>query len=660
MKNTTLQWVWSMVLLLPLTLLAQSADLPGNTQLPSSREELEKLAQFDNGNYLYSVEDYFMKPDKGSAQISPDGRYLSYKLRQDNGISSIVLQDNKTGKVTPAIEEKENLIAKYLWVSSTVILYVQDNKGDENYHLYAYDIENGRHADLTPFENIKVRNLYYFKELKDAVIITMNYRNKEVFEPYKVNFKTGKLDLIFENTDLEHSISDFYFTKKGTLKAYAKQKNGIENVLYYKSNTAAAFQEVLTISWKDTFEIIDFVKEDSDLAYVLSNLENDKDEILIYDLKAGKTIKKLFRNEIYDLGSISLSSKRKGQLDYYYFEASKRTIVPISGTYKKLHSKVKKKIGNDFFEIISQTDKEDQLVINVYSDVNPGREYVYDVKKDQLTLISDLKPKLNPDTMSKMIPIQFTARDGLPLHGYLTIPHNSTGKVPLIVNPHGGPYGVRDVWGFNPEVQLFASRGIATLQINYRGSGGYGKTHYLAGSKQIGRKMLEDLEDGVHYVVESGQIDETKIAVYGASYGGLAALGSLIKSPEIYKCGISYCGVSNFFTFVDSFPKYWKPLMKQFYDQWYDPEVPEEKEIMKKSSPALNIEKLNKPLFIIQGANDPRVHINESDQIVKAVREKGFDVPYMVKYDEGHGFDREDNRIELYKAIVGFFAKNLN
>ena len=259
-----------------------------------------------------------------------------------------------------------------------------------------------------------------------------------------------------------------------------------------------------------------------------------------------------------------------------------------------------------------------------------------------------------------MKPIEFNARDGLKIHGYLTLPNDNFKKpFPLIVNPHGGPYGERDEWGFNPESQMFANRGYAVLQINYRGSGGYGKTFKQAGSKQIGRKMLEDLEDGVAYVKSLNLINDKKIAIYGASYGGLATLGSLVKTPDLYVCGVDYVGVSNLFTFFDSFPPYWKPYLKSVYEQWYNPNLEEDKAIMTQVSPALNVDKISKPLFVVQGANDPRVNINESNQIVKNLRKRGFDVPYMVKDNEGHGFSHEDNRLELYETMLGFFAKYL-
>ncbi len=637
-------------------------SLPGNLELPSSSQKLKELANFDSGNYTYTVKDYFRKPTKSSFKLSPDGQFLSFKQKEKNGKINVYIKDTQTNKTILALEEKKELILTYFWGNKETLLYVMDKGGNENYHLYSYNLNTKKDIDLTPFEGVTLSTVYALKDLPKYVIIPLNRRNKQIFEPYKINIETGEMELIFENTDTENAVSSYKFDRKGNLRALTRRKNGVDYVLQYKPIGENSFKEIITTNWKDEFKILGFVSESNDLAYVSTNLNSDKTEIVLYDLKNKKTIKRLFSNENYDIDNISMSrsKKRNYELDFYSYNGEKEIIIPVSEYFKKLHRKLSSKFSTNNFEVVSQTTKEDKYLIMVFSDILYGQYYLYDVKNNNIKLLEDLMPKLTPDTMAPMTPISFTTRDGLDVHGYLTLPLNAKkGKTPMIVNPHGGPYGERDSWGFNAEAQLFASRGYATLQINFRGSGGYGKQFYLAGSKQIGRNMLNDLEDGVKHVINQGVIDKNKIAIYGGSYGGLATLGSLIKTPELYVCGVDYVGVSNFFTFVNSFPSYWKPLMKQFYEQWYDPEIPEEKEIMTAVSPALNIEKLNKPLFVVQGANDPRVNIDESDQIVSSLRNRGFDVPYMVKYNEGHGFSREENRIELYETMMGFFKKHL-
>jgi len=637
--------------------------LPGNPELVSSAEELKKLAALEQDAYTYTVEDYFKKPSQRSFKLSPNGLYLSYLEKDAHGKSHIYIKNTETDSVTRVVEEGENLIRGYGWANDTRLIYAQDKGGDENYHLFGVDIDGENQVELTPYEGVKVGLLNPLKEDKDHMIIQMNKDNPQIFEPYKINLKSGALEKLFENKDPENPIAGYDFDKDGNLRAYTKQQNGTEYVLYYQTEKGKPFEEIITVTWKDSFSILAFEyrSENPHEAYVMTNMESNTTEIIRYDLKTKKILEKVFSNETFDVGGMSRSRKRNYEIDYFSYQGEKSVVIPVSETYTKLHAKFLEKFGTQQFHIASKTDEENKYLLYVTSDKLYGTYFLYDAEKDSFKEIFNLMPSLKPEDMAEMRPVKFSARDGLTLYGYLTIPKEATQskKVPLIVNPHGGPYGPRDHWGFNPETQLFASRGYATLQVNYRGSGGYGKEFYLAGSKQIGRKMLDDLEDGVAYAQTLGVIDERKIAIYGGSYGGLATLGSLVKTPELYVCGVDYVGVSNLFTFFKSFPPYWKPYLAQFAEQWYDANDPEEVEIMKAVSPALNVDKITKPLFVVQGANDPRVNIHESDQIVSSLRERGYDVPYMVKYNEGHGFAREENSVELYKTMMGFFAKYL-
>lgn len=640
-----------------------ATPMKGNPELVSSEEELKELAQQEQGDYTYSVEDYFKRPSQSSFQFSPDGKYVSYKQREDNGKSHVYIKNTETDKVSRVIEEEEELIRGYGWANENRLIYVMDKGGDENYHLFAIDLNGQNQVDLTPYDGVKVNIINSLKEQKDFMIISMNKDNPQIFEPYKIDINTAEIEKLYSNSDAANPISGYDFDKDGNLKAYTQQQNGTEYVLYYRTSPRAEFKPVQRTTWKDNFYIIQFnyTSENPHDAYVMSNLKSNTDQIILYDFDNNKEIKKVYANETFDVGGMSTSRKRGFETDYYYYDGEKYHVVPVSETAKKLHAKFKKQFGDKEFNISSKTDEEDKYLIYVTSDKLYGKYFTYDVAKDAFKEVLNLMPQLKEEEMAEMRSIKFTSRDGLTIYGYLTVPNaiESGQKVPLIVNPHGGPYGPRDSWGFNPETQLFASRGYATLQVNYRGSGGYGKEFSMAGNKQIGRKMLNDLEDAVAYVKTLNLIDEEKIAIYGGSYGGLATLGSLVKTPDLYTCGVDYVGVSNLFTFFKSFPPYWKPYLGQVYEQWYDENDPEDQKIMKEVSPALNVDKITKPLFVVQGANDPRVNIDESDQVVENLRARGMKIPYMVKYDEGHGFGKEENRIDLYKAMMGFFAMNL-
>jgi dipeptidyl aminopeptidase/acylaminoacyl peptidase len=647
---------------IPLNMNKTEKKLPGNTALPSSDEELKKLANADKGNYKYSVKDYFQRPKASSFNLSPKGAYLAYREKDENAKNHVYVKDLETGKVTRAVEEKEELIRAFGWANDNRLLYIMDKGGNEDYHLFAANIDGSNQKELTPFDGVKVNILETLSDDKDHIIISMNKNNPQIYEPYKININSGELTQLYTNDDAANPINSYVFDKDGNLRGFAKLREGVNIDMYYTTD-GENYEVMKQLNWKDAFGILNFnyATEYEHDAFVITNLNSDKAEIHLYDLKENKTIKKLFSNDDYDLGGMSLAKNRGYELDYYSYEGVKQVTVPVSDYYKKLHDKITTKFPGYNYSIVDNTEDESKYLIFIQSDKLYGTYYSYEPKKGNFELLYNLMPNLVESDMAEMRPIKFKSRDGLTIHGYITLPKAALNgqKVPVIVNPHGGPQGIRDSWGFNPEAQLFASRGYATLQVNFRISGGYGKEFLTSGFKQIGRKAMDDVEDGLQYVVDQGWVDKDNAAIYGGSHGGYAVLRGLTKTPDLYACGVDYVGVSNIFTFFDSFPEYWKPYKEIVKEIWYDQDIPEEKEIMTEVSPVFHVDKIKKPLLVVQGANDPRVNIDESDQIVQALRARNIDVPYMVKYDEGHGFGKEENRIALYEAMVGFFAKHL-
>jgi dipeptidyl aminopeptidase/acylaminoacyl peptidase len=648
---------------LPLSITKFENKLPGDVSLPSTDDELKKLAVCDNGNYKYSVEDYFSRPKASSFQLSPDGKYMSYMEKEDNGKRHVYVKEIASGKVQRIIEEKDELIRGYGWKNKERLLYFMDKGGNENYHIYAVNIDGTNNIDLTPYDGVMASISAFLKDQEEYIIVSMNKNNKQLFEPYKLNIITGEIVQLFENKDVENSIQDFDFDKDGNLRAYTKMVNGTETELYYKDLTSGKFELIHHGTWYEGFGIagFDYSGKNPDIAYVETNVDSDKARIVLYDFKQKKIVQEVFSNPDYDVSGISRSRKRNYEIDYFGYEGEKSVIIPVSDFYKEFHKRMENEFNGKEFGIADYDDDENTFLVFVQSDKLYGAYYQYAVKTKKFTLLYDLMPQLKEEDMVEMRPITFKSRDGLTIHGYITLPKAALDgkKVPLIVNPHGGPQGVRDSWGFNPEAQLFASRGYATLQVNFRISGGYGTEFLKAGFKQVGRKCMDDVEDAIKYVVEQGWIAEDKIAIYGGSHGGYATLMGLVKTPDLYACAVDYVGVSSIFTFMNSIPEYWKPYLKMLKEIWYDIDIPAEEQIAREVSPVFHIDKIKKPLFVVQGANDPRVNINESDQIVVKLREKGFEVPYMVKYNEGHGFAREENRMDLYKSMLGFFAKYL-
>ena len=265
---------------------------------------------------------------------------------------------------------------------------------------------------------------------------------------------------------------------------------------------------------------------------------------------------------------------------------------------------------------------------------------------------------INPEQMSQMQPIAFEARDGLTIPGYVTIPKDrKEGEaVPLIVNPHGGPFGVRDVWGFNPEHQFFASRGYAVVQVNYRGSGGYGRAFEQAGYGKWGREMQDDISDAVTYLVEEGIADPNRVCIYGGSYGGYATMAGLTFTPDLYQCGINYVGVTDVGLLFDSMPRHWEPLKELMKVQIGDPD---DGAFMDSISPVAHVENIDDPILIVHGRRDPRVVIEHAEKLRREMRKMEKPFEWLVKGNEGHGFSKEDNRIELYTKMDSFLAEHL-
>jgi len=663
MKTTQrIKWVCGVSLFMFLGVALHAQEKPGDTTLASSHDELVSLAALDQGDYRYTVEDYFGNPKGFTFRFSPDGKYLSYRESDENGKRHIYVKNLETNEVKKAIEEKDELVRIYGWLNNTRLYFSMDKGGNENYHIYAVDLDGSNLKDLTPFDGVRADFTELLRDDKEHIIVSMNKNNAQVFEPFKLNVVTGELTQLYTNDDPANPILGYDFDRNGKLKGFTRLRDGVEQDTYYEDGKGG-FQVLKQLNWKDNFFITSFnyATEYPHDAYVVSNLDNDKAEVQLFDLKENKTIKKVFSNDQYDVQNMGLFRTRNHEVDYFTYEGEKSMVVPVSEVFKKLDAKVKSELPGMQYSILDSTEDENLYMLYVDSDRVYGMYYAYNVAKDELTELYNTMPQLKKEDMAEMRPITFTSRDGITLHGYITLPKAALAgqKVPVIVNPHGGPQGIRDSWGFNPEAQLFASRGYATLQVNFRISGGYGREFLESGFKQIGRKAMDDVEDGLQYVVEQGWVDPDKAAIYGGSHGGYAVLRGLTKTPDLYACGVDYVGVSNLFTFMKTIPPYWKPYLKIIKEIWYDDDVPEEKKIMEEVSPVYQIDKINKPLFVVQGANDPRVNIDESDQIVSALRGKGYDVPYMVKYDEGHGFGKEENRIELYKAMMGFYAKHL-
>lgn len=600
---------------------------------------------------IVPMKDFFKNPDIAYFMLSPLGDKIAftkpYKNRMNVFTSSLNGKD--TNQIT-FIEDRD--IQGYFWKTNNRIIYVRDNGGDENFHLYAVDADGKNQKDLTPFDKVNVQIVDDLEENENEVLIGMNKENPELFDVYRLNINTGALNLEAKNPG---GVSGWITDHNGVVRA-ATQSDGVNSILLYRANASQAFKPVLTTSFKESVNPL-FFTFDNKYVYASSNLGRDKSAIVKFDIANGKEMELMFEHPEVDVSQLSYSNKRKVLTQINYTTAKTETKYLDKET-EQIDAKLKEKLGDKYEIMITSSNRnEDKLLVRTISDRSLGTSYFYDVAKNELTKIAERAPWLNENDMCEMKPISFKSKDGLTINGYLTLPKGVEAKnLPMVVNPHGGPWA-RDEWGWNPEVQFLANRGYAVLQINFRGSTGYGRKFWEASFKQWGKTMQQDITDGVEYLVKEGIADAKRVAIYGASYGGYATLAGLTFTPDLYACGIDYVGVSNLFSFMKTIPPYWKPYLDMMYEMVGNPT--KDSALMREASPVFHVDKIKAPLFIAQGANDPRVNKAESDQVVEALKKRKVDVEYMVKENEGHGFGNEENQFDFYEAMEKFLAKHI-
>jgi dipeptidyl aminopeptidase/acylaminoacyl peptidase len=595
------------------------------------------------------MRDFFRDPEKTNYSISPDGKYISFMAPYKNRLNIFVRERASETAVMVSSETERPITGGYFWKGNERLIYMKDFKGDENFHIVSVDKTGVDLKDLTPYPGVRAQIIDDLPDNELEMIIGMNRRKKEVFDVFRLNVKTGEMTQLAENPG---NITGWLTDHDGKLRA-AVTTDGINHTLLYREKEDGEFKPVITTSFRENFDPMFFTFDNKRL-YALSNIGRDKDAVVEFDPALKKETAILYEHPEVDVSSLFYSRKRKVLISARYttWKSFRKFFDPeFEAIVKDLESSL------PGYEVgIQENDKAENLyIVRTYSDRTLGTYYLYDWAEKKLEKLAEISPWLDEEEMAEMKPVSYKSRDGLTINGYLTVPKGAKAKnLPLVVNPHGGPW-VRDSWGFNPEVQFLANRGYAVLQMNYRGSTGYGRKFWEASFKQWGLKMQDDITDGVNYLVKEGIADPKRVAIYGGSYGGYATLAGAAFTPDLYACAVDYVGVSNLLTFMKSIPPYWKPMLDQMHEKVGDPATEEEK--MKAVSPAFHADKIKAPLFVAQGAKDPRVNINESDQIVENLRKRGVAVEYMVKENEGHGFHNEENRFDFYEAMEKFLAK---
>jgi len=616
----------------------------------------------DRAAPLIPVGHFFENPERMGAQISPDGSKLGYLAPEEGRLNVWVRPlDGGDGDATCVTHDHVRGIAGWQWSrDSRRILYAQDQGGDEDFHLHVADLDRPAEParDLTPFDGVRVSLVDVPHHDPTHVLLAMNQREPSAFDVHRLDLVSGELELVAVNPG---NIGDWVTDPQGRLLAAAAQTPEGDTEILVRASEDDPFHSLAVYANEDGGDLYGFTPE-GDALWVASAKGTDRKRLVRLRLVDAKE-EVVDEHPDVDLttavirgrtGELLAAVYLTERLEWHYHDEV------FGGRVEAARS-----LHRGDLQGISRDEVEQRWVVTFNDDREPGVTFSFDARTGEGRFLFKPRPKLDPGALAPMQPVLLTSRDGLPLHSLLTRPLGGprTG-LPMVLLVHGGPWA-QDVWGYHPEVQFLVNRGYAVLQVNYRGSTGRGKAFTHAAEGELGRKMHDDLVDAVAWAVEDGVADPARIAVYGGSYGGYAALCGVTFTPDLFAAAISYVGPSSLVTVIRSFPPYWRPFLQGTWFRYVgDPGTEEEPnpEVVAdllERSPLTYVDRITAPLMVVQGANDPRVTKVESDQIVAALRDRDVEVAYLVKDDEGHGFANPENRLDLYRAMERFLAQHL-
>ena len=607
----------------------------------------------------------FGNPEIAAAELSPDGKYLAFlKPWKDTRNVYVKSVDEPFSAARLLTTETKRPVAGFFWTwDSKSLLYVKDNAGDENFNVYAVDptakpapgADAPASRDLTGLKGIRVMVYDLPKADPDVAYIGLNDRDKAWHDLYKLKISTGEKTLVRKNTE---RITGWNFDLKGNLRLASRSaENGDTEILRVDPDK---FTKIYSCNVFESCGAVRFHK-DGKHVYFETNKGADIDlvSLMLMDPETGKT--ELVESDPLkqvDFAGARFSEATDDLVLTLYFGERRRRYYRDKGFESDLKWLEGKFPGKEV-SIASDTRDEQTWLINAASDTEPGETYLFDRKTHKLALQYKIREKLPREALAAMKPVKYKSSDGLEIPAYLMLPKGVPAKnLPALLIPHGGPWA-RDLWGYNSLAQFFANRGYAVLMPNFRGSTGYGKKFLDAGNKEWGKKMQDDVTWGVKYLVAEGIADPKKVGILGGSYGGYATLAGVTFTPDVYAAAVDIVGPSNLITLLESIPPYWEPIRKLFYERMGDPNTAEGKALLTERSPLTYANKITTPLLVVQGANDPRVNKREADQIVIALRDRGYPVEYLLAPDEGHGFARPVNNMALFMSAEKFLANHL-
>ncbi len=595
----------------------------------------------------------FGNPDKARPAISPDGTMLAYLAPREDVLNVWVRTIGQTDD-RPVTEDMDRGIFLYFWAAdSKHVMYLQDRGGNENWRLYAVNMETDEIRELTPYEDVQVRVVDWDRHFPNDILIAMNKDNPQLHDVYHLDIQSGEITLVAKNPgNVVEWTADRNMKVLGAM--VPTPDGGFEFMI--RKTQDADWKHLLTWESEDALAsgTVGFTKDGRHI-YFEDSRDANAARLVKVDARTGEVIDVLAEDPVYDVRSVMIDPETY-EPQAVSFEKERTEWRVLDDSVRDDFEAIAGIDDGDFF-VTSRDNDNRTWIVGFTRDNGPVPYYAFDRETNQATFLFDHRPALNAYTLARMEPISYNARDGRTIHGYLTYPPGGgRSGLPVVLNVHGGPWS-RDSWGYHPEAQWLANRGYACLQVNFRGSTGYGKQHMNAGDREWAGKMQDDLIDAVNWAIEEGIADPDRIAIYGGSYGGYAALVGATFTPDVFCCAAAAMGPSNLITFIQSIPPYWKPMLDLMYKRVGNPET--EADFLRSRSPLFKVDQIEIPMLIAQGANDVRVKQAESEQVVAAMEEKGIDHEYMVFDDEGHGFIKPENRLEFYTGLERFLAKHM-
>jgi len=646
------------------------------------------LSDDAHSNENIPLQHFFCDSAMTSGSLSPDGKYFASMVPASGAKCAIEeIDDPQAARVLLVIDLETNKptvlsgtkgksrLTGFTWISNTRIAFFrQPEAGLDAYSMWAINVDGTKPKELVPgkWEDnypTGARLLDRMKDDENHVLVSYNKRRPKYTDVYKLNIFSGKLTMVAKDPVIDGQTSlGWAVDQQGLVRGYVAVK-GLYTYLYHRNDADSDFELLRKFKFQEASFSPATYSYDPRYVYMRGQAvaadgtvidDSDTDALWLYDAYEDKFVEKIYENDRYDVGGIAISSKTE-EPAYIAYYGEKPEKIWIDEDLEQVYATIEASFPNDQVSIGGWTEDEDKAIITTWSDTNPGEMYYYDRNKGTIAFIAKSRPWINKDEMSPMLPISFTARDGLVVNGYLTVPKNSDGKnLPLIVNPHGGP-NARDYWGYNDEHQFFASRGYAVLSMNFRGSTGYGRNHIKMANGEWGRKMQDDVTDSVNWAVEQGIADPDNVCIYGASYGGYAVMAGITKTPKMYKCAVNYVGVTDMGLLFSKMPKVWEIWEEQQKIEIGD--YDNDKEYLDAVSPINLVDRIETPLYIVHGVRDWRVPIQHAQKLRRELEKngkvEGEDFWWMVKTDEGHGFYKEANKMELYSELEEFFGRYL-